>query len=183
MKKSGSEKIFSFQWVLVMFSGRINVSDVSFNRTSVLGVAPPSISLYSYTSMEDNPILDKWGWGSQLIPVLNFGYFPQPIIDEINNITEEFLTMVGFNIILFSQSVMLSIAGFWNDKIKRFQQYYKPIEGNVTSATAIRTVLYCTMYYTAQYRRIQLILYLLVHCSEWDLAVYVFFFGTDWGNI
>ena len=39
-------------------------------------------------------MVDKWGWGSQPIPVLNFGYFPQQINDEINNITEEFLLMV-----------------------------------------------------------------------------------------
>ena len=39
-------------------------------------------------------MVDRWGWGSQPIPVLNFGYFPQEINDEINNITEEFLLMV-----------------------------------------------------------------------------------------
>ena len=40
-------------------------------------------------------MVDKWGWGSELIPVLNFGYFPRQIDDEINNITDEFLPMVN----------------------------------------------------------------------------------------
>ena len=43
---------------------------------------------------EERPAMERWGWGSELIPVLNFGYFPQQIDDEINNITEEFLPMV-----------------------------------------------------------------------------------------
>ena len=38
--------------------------------------------------------MDRWGWDSDLIPVLHFGYFPHKINEEINNITEEFLNMV-----------------------------------------------------------------------------------------
>ena len=57
----------------------------------------PSKYYFSRENISEVSILmmvDRWGWGSQLIPVLNFGYFPQQINDEINNITEEFLTMV-----------------------------------------------------------------------------------------
>ena len=57
----------------------------------------PSKYYFSRENISEVSILmmvDRWGWGSQLIPVLNFGYFPQQINDEINIITEEFLTMV-----------------------------------------------------------------------------------------
>ena len=73
-------------------------------------------------------MVDKWGWGSQPIPVLNFGYFPQQINDEINNITEEFLLMV---MRLSEQpSLTFNIAGFKPEGIKHFK-HQKSSEGEV----------------------------------------------------
>ena len=75
---------------------------------------------------------DRWGWGSQLIPVLNFGYFPQQINDEINNITEEFLPRVMRNADIRGNQPFLTfnLAGFEPAGIQHFK-HKKSIQGEV----------------------------------------------------
>ena len=75
--------------------------------------------------------MERWGWGSELIPVLNFGYFPQEIDDEINNITEEFLPRVKQGAFRGNQPFLtLNIAGLESASIKHFK-YQKSIQGEI----------------------------------------------------